>query len=589
MMQFCASYMKICSFLHMWHLFCYIYQLKTFIMHNYKSLSFAEIIPDVVSKYAQNNALGFFDEQPLTYAQMGKRINAVMALLELLEVKPGDRVVILSQNMPNWGVAYFAMLSMGVVAVPVLPDFNSHELQNVLEHSQAKAIFISENLKYKLDDLELNFIDNIVSIEDFIIIDGKGKDVVFDEQAQYKGSYAPDENEMAILLYTSGTTGNSKGVMLSQKNVILNAMQSGKVQQIEDNYRFLSVLPLAHTYENTIGLILPIIYGAGVTYLRKPPTASVLLPAMKKVKPDFMLTVPMIIEKVYKNSILAKIQAKSITKFLHKFKPTRKLLYGIAGKKLYETFGGNLKFFGIGGAKLDGVVEQFLRDAKFPYAIGYGLTETSPLLAGANPSETKWQAIGPKVVQCEVIINNPDPVTGEGEIWAKGPNIMLGYYKNEAQTKEVMTEDGWFKTGDLGVFDKDGWLSHKGRLKNMIVGANGENIYPEEIESIINNFEYVVESIVVEKKGKLVAMVHFNREEMEQKIRAMKSDISHIIDEKIEGITKKVDDTIEDLAAELQLYINSRVNKYSRIQMLVVHNDPFQKTATKKIKRYLYY
>ncbi len=558
-------------------------------MHKYKSLSFAEIIPDVVSKYAQNNALGFVDEQPLTYAQMGKRINAVMAFLENLGVKPGDRVVIFSQNMPNWGVAYFAMLSMGVVAVPVLPDFNKHELHNVLEHSEAKAIFISQSLKYKLDEVKINFAENVVNIENFEIIEGKNQSLVFDEDKKPKGTYAPDENELAILLYTSGTTGNSKGVMLSQKNVIINAFQSGGVQKIEDNYRFLSVLPLAHTYENTIGLILPILYGAGVTYLRKPPTASVLLPAMKKVKPDFMLTVPMIIEKVYKNSILSKIQAKPITKFLHKFKPTRKLLYGIAGKKLYETFGGNLKFFGIGGAKLDGVVEQFLRDAKFPYAIGYGLTETSPLLAGANPTETKLQAIGPKVMQCEVIINNPDPVTGEGEIWAKGPNIMLGYYKNEAQTKEVMTDDGWFKTGDLGVFDKDGWLSHKGRLKNMIVGANGENIYPEEIESLINNFEYVVESIVVEKKGKLVAMVHFNREEMEKRIMSMKADISHIIDEKIDEITKKVDDTIEELAVELQLYINTRVNKFSRIQSLVVHNDPFKKTATKKIKRYLYY
>jgi long-chain acyl-CoA synthetase len=188
-------------------------------------------------------------------------------------------------------------------------------------------------------------------------------------------------------------------------------------------------------------------------------------------------------------------------------------------KKLYQTFGGNLKFFGIGGAKLDSKTERFLRDAKFPYAIGYGLTETSPLLAGSNPLHTKFQAIGPKVIDCEVIINNPDPKTGEGEIWGRGPNIMLGYYKNEARTREVLTEDGWFKTGDLGVFDKKGNLTHKGRLKNLIVGPNGENIYPEEIESLINNFRHVVESLVVEQKGKLVALVHFDRDAAGQRRR----------------------------------------------------------------------
>jgi long-chain acyl-CoA synthetase len=377
--------------------------------------------------------------------------------------------------------------------------------------------------------------------------------------------------------------------MLSQKNVIFNAIQSGNVQSINENDKFLWVLPLSHTYENTIGLILPILHGASITYLRKPPTASVLVPAMQKLKPTFMLTVPMIIEKVYRNSILPQIEAKTTTKILHKIKLTRKLIYLLAGKKLYQTFGGNLKFFGIGGAKLDGVVEQFLRDAKFPYAIGYGLTETSPLLAGSNPKQTKYQAIGPKVTNCEVIINNPDPHTGEGEIWAKGANVMLGYYKNEAKTREIMTEDGWLKTGDLGVYDKQGWLSHKGRLKNMIVGANGENIYPEEIESVINNFRHVIESVVIEQKGKLVAMVHFNREELEQKFKTITSDIAQRVDSKIDEISHKVDDAIAELSAELQQYVNSRVNKYSKIQMLIVHPDPFQKTATKKIKRYLYF
>ncbi len=557
-------------------------------MHNYDQLSFATIIPDVVSKYADNVALGFVDEEPMTYKQMGKHISSVVSFLEKLEIKPGDRVLIYSQNMPNWGITYFALQCMGVVAVPVLPDFNAYELQNVLNHSESKVIFVSKSLEYKLKDLEKDFVEAVVRIDNFEIIEGNEHDLVYDKDAKCESDYQPKEDELAILLYTSGTTGDSKGVMLSQKNVIFNALQANEIQRIEEHDRFLSVLPLSHTYENTLGLILPILKGANVTYLKKPPTAAVLIPAMQKVKPQLMLTVPMIIEKVYRKSVLPKLQSKSITRFLLKYKPSRKLLHRIAGKKLYETFGGNLKFFGIGGAKLDSQVEEFLRNAKFPYAIGYGLTETAPILAGSNPSMTRFQAIGPKVIEGELIIHNPDPITGEGEIWGRGPNVMLGYYKNEEKTKEVLTEDGWFKTGDLGVFDKDGWISHKGRLKNLIVGANGENIYPEEVESLINNFRHVIESIVIEKKGKLQALVHFNREELELKIKELRADLSNKVDGKIEELSTKVDEAIDELAAELQFYINSRVNKVSRIQLVISHPDPFQKTATQKIKRYLY-
>lgn len=561
---------------------------KINLMNTYKELSFSNFIPDVVSKFANNNALGYVDEPAMTYAQMGKNIEAVKSFLEAGEIKPGDKVAIYSQNMPNWGVVYFALQCMGVVAVPVLPDFNAHELQNVLQHSESKVIFISKSLESRLKEVDSEFIQMAIRIDDYEVIKGKKQNFVFDEHAKCSNTYTPGENELAILLYTSGTTGDSKGVMLSQKNVLFNVIQSGGVQEILESDKFLSVLPLSHTYENTIGLLLPISKGASVTYLTKPPVASVLLPALAKVKPDLMLTVPLIIEKVFKASVLPTIQKKAVTRLMHKFTPTRKLVYQIAGKKLYKTFGGNLKFFGIGGAKLDPMVEQFLREAKFPYAVGYGLTETAPLLAGSNPSQTKFQAIGPKVSNLELIINNPDPKTGEGEIWAKGPNVMLGYYKNEAKTKEVLTEDGWFKTGDLGVYDKKGNLSHKGRLKNMIVGANGENIYPEEIESLINNFRHVVESVVIEQKGKLVALVHFDREELELKLKEFKSEFSLKMDDKMEEISQKVDKTIEELAKELKQFINTRVNKISRIQSLVIHPEPFIKTATKKIKRYLY-
>ena len=542
-----------------------------------QSYLFKNLIPEVVSKFGDNNALGFIDEEFITYTQMGKRIDAVMAFIEALGIHSGDRVILYGQNMPNWGIVYFATQCMGIVVVPVLPDFNAYEMGNIIEHSEAKAIFISKSLDFKFDKLEKDFIGVVVRLDDFELLKGSQASPHFDENKQPAGTYLPNEDVMSVLLYTSGTTGTPKGVMLSQRNLITNIYQSNCVQEILPTDRFLSVLPLSHTYENTIGFLLPIMNGASVTYLRRPPTGPVLLPALKKVKPTLMLTVPMIIEKVYKGSILKTINSKAITRTLYKFRPTKKILNRIAGKKLYDTFGGHLKFFGIGGAKLDGQVESFLIDAKFPFSIGYGLTETSPLVAGSAPKKGKYQTIGPKVVDSEVIIDNPNSKTGDGEIWVRGNHVMLGYYKNEEITKEVLTDDGWFKTGDLGSFDKNGVLTHKGRLKSMIVGASGENIYPEEIESLINKFEYVQESIVIEDHGSLVALVHFNMDELEQKLMEMKSDASI-----------KIEDKITELKADLLEYINSKVNKSSRLQDIIDYVEPFKKTATNKIKRYLY-
>ena len=317
--------------------------------------------------------------------------------------------------------------------------------------------------------------------------------------------------------------------------------------------------------------------GSCVYYLRKPPTPAVLLPALAEVKPTMMLTVPLIIEKIYFNKILPAFRDNLTIKLLYKIPFLRKILNKTAGKKLVKTFGGELKFYGIGGAKLNRTVEKFLIEAKFPYAIGYGLTETSPLLAGTNPELSVFESTGPAIEGVELKINNPDIKTGEGEIWAKGPNVMKGYYKEPDMTKEVLTPDGWFKTGDLGAFDQNNNLFIKGRLKNMIVGASGENIYPEEIESIINNFRFVVESLVVQQKGKLVALVHINMEELEKKYQNLKQDM-----------TKQLEDKVDEVLNELQEYVNSQVNKFSQINKVVLQPVPFQKTATQKIKRFLY-
>jgi len=466
---------------------------------------------------------------------------------------------------------------MGAIVVPILPDFSNTEVSNVLEHSGAKTIFVSTSLLSRIEGFKSEDLKTGIIIEDFSLFFSEKGAINYDPSAIPSGNYDVKEDDLASIIYTSGTTGRSKGVMLTHKNITFNALKGNVIQPMNENDRFLSVLPLSHTYENTLGLVLPMIFGSCVYYLRKPPTPAVLIPALAEIKPTVMLTVPLIIEKIYFNKVMPTFREKLILNFLYKIPFFRKILNKAAGEKLIKTFGGQLKFYGIGGAKLNKSVEKFLIEAKFPYAIGYGLTETAPLLAGTNASKSVFESTGPKIEGIELIINNPDKKTGEGEIWAKGPTVMKGYYKEPEMTKEVLTPDGWFKTGDLGALDKNNNLYIKGRLKNMILSSSGENIYPEEIESIINNFRFVVESLVVQKKGKLVALVHINMEELEKKYHDLKQDMSKQFDEKVEEVLR-----------ELQDYVNIHVNKFSQIQKVVLQPVPFQKTATLKIKRFLY-
>lgn len=540
-------------------------------------LTFPAMFEETLRKFGSRNAFSFVGEEPKSWEKVNKEIQALIAFLEKNGICPGDKVAILSLNMPNWGVAYFSITFMGAVVVPILPDFSPTEVGNVLEHSETKAIFISSSLLSRIEGFKSKDLKTAILIEDFSLISSEKSSFVYDESDLPVNIYDIKEEDLASIIYTSGTTGRPKGVMLTHKNISFNALKGKRIQWMDENDRFLSVLPLSHTYENTLGLILPMLCGSCVYYLRKPPTPAVLLPALAEVKPTVMLTVPLIIEKIYFNKIMPAFREKQILKLLYKIPYFRKILNRAAGKKLIKTFGGQLKFYGIGGAKLNKSVEKFLIEAKFPYAIGYGLTETSPLLAGSNPQKSIFNSTGPAIEGIELKINNPDKKTGEGEIWAKGPNVMRGYYKEPEMTAEVLTADGWFKTGDLGVLDNKNNLFIKGRLKNMIIGASGENIYPEEIESIINNFRFVVESLVVQQKGKLVALVHINMEELEKKYQVLKQDM-----------TKKVDVKVDEVLHELQEYVNSQVNKFSKIQKVVLQTSPFQKTATLKIKRFLY-
>lgn len=524
--------------------------------------------------FANQQSLIFVGEENLTYAQLESQVKKAAIQLTSLGVKKGDKVGILSLNMPQWGIAFFAITITGAVVVPILPDFHSIEVKNITQHAEVSVIYVSESLKSKLDPANKM---TVINIEDLTVASGsqlKPTGEIDESLFQYPKI---EENDLASIIYTSGTTGKSKGVMLSHKNIVWTAQQSWLIQNIVPGDRFLSVLPLSHTFENTLGLILPVKYGATVYYLKKPPVASVLVAALKEVKPTIMLVVPLIVEKIYKSKILPEINGRFITRVLYKTSFFRKLLNKVAGKKLFETFGGQLKFFGVGGAKLDNNVERFLMEGGFPLAIGYGMTESSPLLAGAGVGKTRFLSTGTPMQGVKLRITDTDPNSGLGEIQARGENVMLGYYKEPQITKETFTADGWLKTGDLGYFDKDGNLYIIGRMKNMIVGSSGENIYPEEIESVINRMEYVLESLVVQQKGRLVAMVHLNMEELEKKYHDMKTEAVSYFNEKT-----------DEILVEIQNKVNTELNKFSQIQRVVLQPIPFEKTPTQKIKRFLY-
>ena len=530
-----------------------------------------ELARNSVEKFASKVAFSMFEGDDVTYAEVGRRIEKVQEILTCAGLHAGDKVALLSSNMPNWGVCYFAVTSAGMVAVPILPDFSGEELDMIIAHSEAKALLVSDRLFTKLSKQTIERLNVVVRTKNLGVIA---------QRVKGEGSMAvPKPDDLAVIIYTSGTTSKPKGVMLTHAALCAQVGISSSIFPVLPDDVFLSVLPLSHTYECSIGMIYPFSMGARVVYLDRPPTASALMPALRAVRPSVMLIVPLIIEKIYRHQVLAKFNSNGFWRTLYKVGFLRRYLHRVAGKKLLKLFGGRLRFLGIGGAKLDGGAEKFLLEAKVPYAIGYGLTETAPLLAGAAPSQVRLGSTGPQAPGVQLRLENINPDTRQGEVVALTPSVMLGYFKNPEATKEVFTDDGWFRTGDLGEFDKDGWLYIKGRLKNMIVGPGGENIYPEDIETVLNSHVYIADSIVTEQEGRLVALVHFNRDEIEAMVDNWR--------EEWETQKEAWEAKTEQLKKEIMDFVNAKVNRFSRISEVVEEKDDFAKTPTHKIKRFL--
>ncbi|MCR5133856.1 MAG: AMP-binding protein [Bacteroidales bacterium] len=523
-------------------------------------------------EYATDNFAGrpmarFVDGgQEYTYESFKHKCLELSQRFNRFGISAGDKVAILSNNMPNWTVAMFSCVPFGRVTVPILPDSSESEVTNILTHSGCKAIFISKRMLKKLSDEVKDKMTLVIDIETFELI--KKDDHAFTCEGH---GADPQADDLASIIYTSGTSGKAKGVMLSHRNFCQNIIAAYHAQKAGKKDRWLSILPMSHTYEMAFSVLYPLYVGGCVYYIQKPPTPSILMKAMKDVRPTIMCAVPLIIEKIYKNSVVPTVEKSKTLSWLKKKAPW--LLYWLIGKKLYKTFGGKLKFFGIGGSKLDPTVEEFLNKARFPYAIGYGLTETAPLITNACVGKTVVGSIGVPAYNVEVKLQNVNPETGEGEIIAKGDNVMLGYYRDPERTRAALTDDGWFRTNDLACVDSKGRYYIKGRLGNMIVGPSGENIYPEEIEQVINDIRGVEESLVIERDGKLVALVKFDEEFVDWNTLEKEEQFY----EKLEARKKAVMD-----------YVNKRVSKQSKIGEVNAMKESFEKTATQKIRRFKY-
>jgi len=516
--------------------------------------------------YAKRPFLNLLDTDcRYTYSSFRKRCDSLSKTLSQFGVGAGDRVAVLSASCPNWVVAMFTTVSFGRVFVPILPDSTENEVTNILTHSETKVLFVSGRMLSKVSEECMKSLTLVIRIEDFSVI--KSDNEAFTCEGKCS---EPMPDDIAALLYTSGTTGNAKGVMLSHRNFIGNIRVSLAHEKATRRDVWFSVLPLAHTYELSIGLLYPMFVGASVNYMSKPPATSILLDSLRKVRPTIMLTVPLIMEKVYKQSVLPTIaKSKTLTwmdRHMHR------TLCRIICRKLRKTFGGRIRFFGIGGAKLDPQVEAFLKTGGFPYSIGYGCTECAPMVCSSKLGKTVPGSIGTSVSTMEVRLNDVNPETGEGEIVTRGENVMLGYYKDPSRTMAAFTDDGWYRTNDLATMDSKGRFFIKGRLNNMILGPSGENIYPEEIEHVIDDMGGVNESIVVEREGRLVALVNFDET---------------AIDWNQEG----EDEFFERLEAQKKAviaFVNKRVKGNSRISDVEVMKEPFEKTATHKVRRFLY-
>jgi len=529
-----------------------------------------------------NPVISDYKGEDFTYGDIARIIEKFHIMFERTGIKKGDRIAICARNSARWAISFLAINTYESVVVPILADFLPDSIVNLVDHSESVMLFTDSDIWKKLDKSKLPNIKSAINVQDFSILfshDGEiqktydNLELFFTQKypmgfSRENVSYPTDKtDELAVINYTSGTTSAPKGVMLKFESFSAMIDYSFRRTNANPKYSIVSMLPMAHMYGLAFELMYPICYGVHIFYLGKAPSPSLLLRAMKDVKPYMVVSVPLVLEKVYKSSIKPVLEKTSM-KILTHIPLVRSFVYKKIGKSLCEAFGGQVQYFIMGGAALNPEVEKCFHKAHIPYLVGYGMTEACPLLTYEDPSKYVPGSCGKAVDFLDIRIDSEDPQHIAGEIQAKGINICMGYFNNPEASENLFTDDGYLRTGDLGIIDSHGNLFIKGRAKSMILSANGQNIYPEEVEAIINNQNYVSESVVVDRSSKLVALVYLDQD-------AIKRD-------------KLDEETISDIPENVRVNSNRSLPSYSQITKVEVVLSPFEKTPKLSIKRFLY-
>ena len=543
--------------------------------------TFVSYLTDSIVKNWEITALTDYNGESFTFGEVGIYVDRFHKLFDKLGVQQGDKIAIIGKNSARWGILYIAIATYGAVVVPILPDFKADVLKEILDHSESMLLFAGDKMMNNLDCPEVKKLQGVIKIDDFSLLkchsdklkvayktSGLGGDFSVADFSPKDIAFPDVSNDNQVLLsYTSGTTGFTKGVMLKHNSLAANIRFARNYMPLKSGDRIVSFLPLAHTFGGAFEFLFPFSLGCHVTILTKTPSPQIIMKAFQEIKPSLILSVPLVIEKIYKNQIIPEI-SKWYIKLLLALPGINQVILKKFREKLTAVFGGNFHEVVMGGAPLSQEAELFFRRMKFRYTVGYGMTECGPLISYSGWKDIPLGSSGKMVDTLEIKVEkeNQDDLTGE--FCVRGDNVMTGYYKNDEETRKVIDKDGWLHTGDLGYVDKDGFIFIKGRSKSMLLGANGKNIYPEEIESMLNNRYAIVESVVVQRESKLVALV--------------------FLDSLIVKKRKLMEADLVKLMKGHQKILNHKLPKYMNISSIEIQSEEFEKTPKKNIKRYLY-
>ena len=543
----------------------------------------SELFVDYIKESIRLNwditALADYKGESFTYAEVAEHINNIHQLYHQLGISEGDKIALVSRNSARWGIVYLATVSYGAVIVPILPDFKPDDMVELINHSDSVLLFCSDIIFETLDKNRLQHIRGIISANSFLPV--FSKDTTFDKTVKKnlgsgnKSTLTADNftlpvipnDRLAVISYTSGTTGHSKGVMLSHNSLTANIRFAQNNMPLNSGDPIVSFLPLAHTYGCAFEFLFPFTIGCTITILSKSPSPQVIMKAFQEIKPALILSVPLVIEKIFKKQILPVIE-KPLMKILLGIPLVNRLILNKIRNKVQSVFGGNFTEIVIGGAAFSPQAETFFRKLKLPITVGYGMTECGPLISYASSKTVPFSSSGKAVDTLDVVVDSEDPQKKVGEILVRGENVMQGYYKNAEATKEIIDKNGWLHTGDLGVIDDGGYIYIKGRSKSLILGSNGKNIYPEEYESALNNCYCVLESLVVQRDEKLVALIYPDYDTMEID-RTKKEELPHIFSNNLKRL-------------------NQGFPKYMHVANYEIVEEEFLKTPKRSIRRYLY-